>query len=66
MKKEKTLGQILKELEEIVSWFDTQSDIDLEEGLKKVKAGNELVKISQEKLKEAENEFKEISGKSEK
>lgn len=52
----------LDKLESIVAWFDKQEDIDLEEGLEKVKAGVEIVKGLKSKLKGIENKFKEIKG----
>jgi len=64
--KKQSLGESLKKLEEIVAWFESQEEVDVEEGLAKVKAGAVLVKESREKLKEAENEFeivkKELEG----
>lgn len=50
----------LKKLSEIVSWFENKDDIDLEKALEQVKTGVSLVKESKEKLKEIENEFKEL------
>lgn len=47
-------------LEKIVGWFDSREDIDVEEGLKKVKEGAALVKALKAKLKTVENEFEEI------
>lgn len=47
-------------LEKIVEWFDSREDIDVEEGLKKVKEGAALVKALKAKLKTVENEFEEI------
>ena len=55
-----SLTKSLKELSEITSWFDSQQDIDIEEGLKKVKKAAELIKISRKRLKSIENEFEEI------
>ena len=50
----------LASLEKIVEWFDAREDIDVEEGLKKVKEGAALVKSLKAKLKTVENEFEEI------
>lgn len=55
--KKQSLGESLKKLEGIVSWFEKQEEVDVEEGLSKVKEGAVLVKACREKLKEAENEF---------
>lgn len=63
MKKETqkvNLNDTLKKLKEIVSWFETQSEPDVEKGLEYVKEGAELIKISRERLSQIENEFKEI------
>ncbi|OGZ23743.1 MAG: hypothetical protein A2981_00830 [Candidatus Nealsonbacteria bacterium RIFCSPLOWO2_01_FULL_38_120] len=64
MIKEKTAGENLTEnlrrLSDITDWFDKQEEIDVEEGLKKVKDAVALIKISRERLKAIENEFEEI------
>lgn len=64
MSKEKTAGENLtenlKRLSEITGWFDNQEEIDVEEGLKKVKEAVALIKTSRERLKTIENEFEEI------
>jgi exodeoxyribonuclease VII small subunit len=54
------LKESLKSLNEIVQWFETQEDIDVEAGLDKVKKGAELVKVCKKRLTEIENEFKQI------
>lgn len=54
------LTEALKKLEEINEWFEVQEEVDVEEGLKKVKEGVKLVKESQKRLKDVENEFKEV------
>ena len=54
------LEKSLAELATIVEWFEKQKEIDVEEGLKKVKLGAELIKASKKRLTEVENEFKEI------
>ena len=56
----KNLNNNLKKLSEITEWFDNQGEIDVEEGLKKVKEAVVLIKISKERLKAVENEFEEI------
>ncbi len=50
----------LKKLSEISEWFEEQEEIDVEEGLKKVKEAATLIKSSRERLKAVENEFEEI------
>ena len=59
-KEGKKVKESLDKLESIVEWFDKQEDIDLEEGLEKVKQGAEIVKDLKSKLKGIENKFKEI------
>ncbi|MBI5420728.1 MAG: exodeoxyribonuclease VII small subunit [Parcubacteria group bacterium] len=59
MQKEK-ISDSLSKLEGIVKWFNTQKDVDVEEGLEKVKEGAELIKNLNERLKKVENEFVEI------
>ncbi len=61
-KEGKKVKESLDKLESIVEWFDKQEDIDLEEGLEKVKQGAEIVKDLKSKLKGIENKFKEIKG----
>lgn len=54
------LSDTLKKLASIVSWFESQSELDVEKGLEYVKEGAELIKASRGRLSEIENEFKEI------
>ena len=56
----KTIKEKLSELEQIASWFEKQKDVDVEEGLKRVKEGAVLIKDLKERLHEVENEFEEI------
>jgi len=56
----KNLSANLKKLFEIADWFDKQDEIDVEEGLEKVKEASELIKASKDRLKKIENEFEEI------
>lgn len=58
--KQTNLSESLEKLEEIVSWFENQESVDVEEGLKKVKEGAVLLKASRARLKEVENEFEEV------
>lgn len=58
--KKLNLKDKLSELEQIASWFEKQKDVDVEEGLKRVKEGAILIKDLKERLKEVENEFEEI------
>lgn len=54
------LNETLKKLEAISSWFDSRKEVDVEEGLKKVKEGAELIRESKKRLAEIENEFEEV------
>lgn len=56
----KNLNSNLKRLAEITKWFDDQEEVDVEEGLNKVKEAVTLIKASKERLKGIENEFEEI------
>ena len=56
----KNLNDNLKRLSQIAGWFDNQKEIDVEEGLEKVKEAVKLIKVSKERLKEIENEFEEV------
>jgi len=56
----KNLSDNLKKLSEIAEWFDNREDVDVEQGLEKVKEAAILIKASKERLKEIENEFEEI------
>jgi exodeoxyribonuclease VII small subunit len=49
----------LETLEEIKTWFQNDS-IDLDEGLKKLKEGKELIDVARSRLQEVENQFIEI------
>lgn len=56
----KNLNSNLKRLSEITEWLENQEEINVEEGLKKVKKAVGLIKASKERLKAIENEFKTI------
>ncbi len=58
--KKENISQSLEKLEHIVRWFDEQDQVDVEEGLKRVREGAVLVKELKGRLKEVENEFKEV------
>lgn len=55
-----TLKDSLKKLKEIVEWFDTREEVDVEMGLEKVKEGAALIKESKKQLKGLENEFEKV------
>jgi len=54
------LNETLKKLAQIVSWFESESELDVEKGLDYVKQGASLIKSSRERLSEIENEFIEL------
>jgi len=58
--KKQDLTSDLKKLSAISEWFEEQEEVDIEEGLKKVKEAAALIKASRERLKAVENEFEEI------
>ncbi|MBU3918680.1 exodeoxyribonuclease VII small subunit [Patescibacteria group bacterium] len=58
--KKLNLATDLKRLSEIVDWFESQADVDVEQGLNKVKEAAGLIKNSKKRLTEIENEFEEI------
>jgi methyl-accepting chemotaxis protein len=58
--KENNLQKNLKSLSLIADWFEDQEEIDVEEGLKKVKEAVKLFKETKESFKEIENEFEEL------
>lgn len=55
-----TISQSLGKLEKIIEWFDEQSEVQVEEGLKRVREGAVLIKDLRGRLKEVENEFEEL------
>ena len=59
-KEKESIGQSLDRLEKLVSWFDEQEQVQVEEGLAKAREGAALVKELRARLKEVENEFKEV------
>lgn len=63
MKKNKTeldFTAALQELEQISQWFQ-QEQINLDEGLKKVARGKELIALCRGTLQQVENEFVQIT-----
>lgn len=54
------ISDLISRLEKIVQWFDAREDVDVEEALKKVKEGAELVKTLKSRLNKVENEFEEV------
>ncbi len=58
--KKTSIKQDLEKLELIAGWFEREKDIDVEEGLAKVKEGAVLVKTLRAELKDVENQFEEV------
>ena len=54
------LNESLKRLEAIAEWFDEQAEIDVEEGIKKVREAAEIIKTSRKRIADIENEFEEL------
>lgn len=59
-KSEVNLTESLSELQQIVTWFDDQENVDVEQGLEKVRLAAKLIVNSKTRLAQIENEFKEI------
>ncbi len=60
------LGESLRKVQEIISWFDNQEEVDVEKGLEKIKEGTVLIKASRTRLQEIENEFEVVKKELEK
>lgn len=56
----KTLKEDLDNLSKITDWFEKQTEIDVEEGLQKVKEAVALIKASKKRLQDIKNEFEEL------
>ena len=55
-----TLQNNLNTLAEIAEWFEFRNEIDIEEGLIKLKQAAEIIKSIKKRLREINNEFEEI------
>lgn len=60
MTKQQSVKEQLEELEKIVQWFEGQKEVDVEEGLRRMKEAKELILTLNQKLKAVENEFEEV------
>ncbi len=58
--KQQKINTSLSKLEEIVGWFEQQKNVDVEEGIKRVKEGAVIIKDLRARLKKVENEFEEV------
>lgn len=64
--KQINLKDSIRKLNQIVEWFESQEEIDIEAGLEKVKEGAMIVKVCKKRLSEIENEFEQIQRETEK
>ena len=54
-KKKENFAKSFKDLEDITEWFDSEENLDLEQGLKKFEKGLELANDLKARLSEIEN-----------
>lgn len=54
------LATNIKDLRAIAKWFDDQAEVDVEEGLLKLKEGARIIKESRSRLADLENQFEEV------
>ncbi|MEK7157785.1 MAG: exodeoxyribonuclease VII small subunit [Patescibacteria group bacterium] len=54
------LKDSIQKLNQIVEWFESQKEVDVEAGLEKVKEGARIVKVCKKRLTEIENEFEQV------
>ncbi|MDO8664351.1 MAG: hypothetical protein Q7K44_02265 [Candidatus Liptonbacteria bacterium] len=59
-KESKDFKHHLEEIAQILEWFDSQEELDVEQALEKIKKAATLIKASKKRLVEIENEFEEI------
>lgn len=57
MAAKKSLTESLQKIQGIITWFDSQDEVDIEKGLEKIKEGAKLIQESRSRLREIENEF---------
>ncbi len=62
----KTLTDSLKNIQNIIFWFENQEEVDVEKGLEKIKEGAKLIQESRARLREIENEFEIVKSELEK
>mgnify|MGYP001588888329 CR=1 FL=1 len=56
-------AEAFQELEELTQWFDSQAQVDLDEGLKKFERGLALAAELKKKLQDVEQKVQEIKEK---
>ena len=64
-KESKQFKHHLEEIAKILEWFDAQEELDVEQAIEKVKKASALIAASKKRLKELENEFREIKKEAE-
>lgn len=57
------LGGAMRRIRDILEWFDAQEELDVEQGLEKVREGADLIAKAKKRLSELENEFQEVKAK---
>lgn len=62
-KKEQNFGEAFAELEAITEWFDSQENVDLDEGLQKFERGLALTTALKKQLSAVENKVVELKQK---
>jgi exodeoxyribonuclease VII small subunit len=62
-KKKENFAKSFKDLEDITEWFDSEENLDLEQGLKKFEKGLELANDLKARLSEIENKVEKIKAK---
>jgi KaiC/GvpD/RAD55 family RecA-like ATPase len=60
MTQKNNLSKNLEKLKSISEWFESRDDVDVEEGLQKVKEAVEIIKESRKRLKDIENDFEKV------
>ena len=55
-----SLGEQMKKIKDIITWFEDQEEVDIEKGLEKAKEGAALIKAARQELREIENEFEVV------
>jgi flagellar biosynthesis chaperone FliJ len=60
MTKKSNIGKNLKKLQEKSEWFESNKEIDIEEGITKAREGADIVKSLKKSLAEAKNQLEEI------
>ena len=65
-KESKKFKHHLEQIAQIIEWFDSQQELDVEQALEKIEKVSSLIKMSKKRLAEIENDFEEIKKEVEK